>query len=280
MGQQASKLAKSVQQAAASAKQKSNAGGAVAVQQQQTSQRFTDPNATEAGFTRGEGAVVDARDARQRQFLEEKAGGAEFKEMPDDLVKFLKDVGPIQPKAERKRTKRLDAKGQPSGQKHVAPPRAGEIVDSSPRKRESMRLAADVEGFDTVRTTSFSNKQDLEDPRDFSVGDTLDLYSLIVRKHTAPSVTDAVESFYQERIKDRDVDWTEEEASRHRELVRNSMEFLELPVVMKDTDETYVGAYPERVAELQQLKIAQVAKERVRLVLEDLAEQKKEEGNA
>jgi hypothetical protein len=139
-----------------------------------------------------------------------------------------------------------------------------------------MNLAKDVEGFTTTRTTSFSYKQDQEDVRDFGAGDVLDIYDLVARKHTLPSINEAVESFYKDRLKDRDIEWTDEETQQHHELLRQALEYIEIPVVMKDTDDSYIGAWPERVEELKQLKIVEMPKTKVKLVMEDLLELKKE----
>ena len=52
--------------------------------------RFTDPNATEGGFRRGQGPV-NPKDEMQRKFLEQKAGA---QEMPEDLLSFSKMLDP------------------------------------------------------------------------------------------------------------------------------------------------------------------------------------------
>jgi hypothetical protein len=278
MGQQASKAAKNISSRLSVAAKKSTA----------PAQRFTDPSATDAGFTRGEGpansdgsAYRDPRDEKQRQFLEKQAGGdSKFKEMLDDL---LVDAGPL---VKKEKKTRLQAKFQPTGKDNSRTPHqpnsipideeTGKAVESSPRRREAMPLAKDVEGFTTTRTTSFSYKQDQEDIRDFGVGDVLDIYDLVARKHTLPSINAAVESFYKDRVKDRDIEWTDEETQQHHELLRQALEYIEIPVVMKDTDDSYIGAWPERVEELKQLKIVEMPKTKVKLVMEDLLELKKE----
>jgi hypothetical protein len=260
--------------------------------------RFTDPSATEAGFTRGEGPVRsdggayrDPRDEKQRQFLEQQAGGSDkYKEMPDDLVKFLVDAGPLERKKEKSNPLHaMQVTSKTAGSKHdkSRAPRqpnsipidheTGKVMESSPRVREEMPLAKNVEGFNTTRTTSFSYKQDSENERDFGIGDVLDIYDLVVRKHTLSSIDEAVESFYQERIQDRDVQWTEEESKEHHELLRQALKYVEIPTIMKDTDDSYVGAWPERVEELTHLNIVEMPKTKVKLVMEDLLQQAKEE---
>jgi hypothetical protein len=59
--------------------------------------------------------------------------------------------------------------------------------------------------------------------------------------------------------------------------LRQTLKYVEVPVVMKDTDDSYVGAWPERVEMLQFLKLVEMPKTKVKLVLEDLMEAKKEE---
>jgi len=290
MGQQASKLARSARTAAAGTTSSSRTGAVVSGTG--TPQSFTqEPSnaSNEAGFTRGQGATVDPRDERQRQFLEQKAGGSEFKEMPSELIDFLNDSGPIQRKTATKTAKQLlekrketfpsltSAPALTSTAAPTAPAGAIQRTETSPRVREAMPLAANVPGFDTIRTTSFSHKADLEDPRDFAVGDVLDLYAFIVRKHSSATTEQAVQSFYQEQTKDRDIDWSDDEKKHHVDLLRQTLEYLELPVIMKDTDQTYVGTWPARVQELEQLKLVKMPKNRVQLVLQDLAERKREQ---
>jgi hypothetical protein len=295
MGQQASKAAKNV----------STRLSAVSKQISKPTSRFTDPSATEAGFTRGEGPVrsdggvyIDPRDEKQRQFLAKQAGGSDkYKEMPDDLVKFLVDVGPVGKKKEDKKENinnklhAMQVKSSPAASStkdnaRVNPRQpnsipidqeTGKAVESSPRVREEMPLAKNIGGFNTTRTTSFSYKQESENDRDFGVGDVLDIYDLVVRKHTLSSIDEAVESFYQDRIKDRDVKWTDEEQKGHRELLQQALKYVEIPIIMKDTDDSYVGAWPERVEELKHLKIVEMPKTKVKLVMEDLLQDKKEE---
>jgi hypothetical protein len=281
MGQQASKVASKISSRLTSDIKAVGVPTTLRAPGANTASRFTDPSATEAGFTRGEGPFIDPRDEKQRQFLEKQAKNAP-KEMPPDLLEFLKDAGPLQIKVEKKKKSvpQIQSKSQPQlavQDLQVVEQKTGKNVETSPRRRELMPLAENVKGFNTVRTTSFSYRQDTQDAKDFGVGDVLDIYDLVVRKHTMPSIDEAVESFYKDRVKDRDTEWTDAETERHRELLRQTLKYVEVPVVMKDTDDSYVGAWPERVEMLQFLKLVEMPKTKVKLVLEDLMEAKKEE---
>jgi len=145
----------------------------------------------------------------------------------------------------------------------------------SDRQQESMPLMERVEGFDTVRTTSFSHKQDTLDPQELGAGDVLDLYDLLSRRKNG-SIDEAIQSFYDQHAKGREENWTEKDKERHKAMLRNTLEYIELPVIMKDTDDSYVGAWPDRVQELTHIKLREMPKSIVKLVLEDLSEVEKE----
>lgn len=71
----------------------------------QQNHTFTDPNALLGGFRRGqsEGSITES-EINQKKFLEAQqgqlSGNKKNKEMPDDLIKFLNDLGPVQKKVD------------------------------------------------------------------------------------------------------------------------------------------------------------------------------------
>ena len=242
---------------------------------------YSDPHAVHGGFTRGEGPYQDPRDLIQQEFLKQKAGGSgEYKEMPPDLIKFMKDVGPLKRKDQVEKEKQAEKekwsrRNMPKHLREEEGQDKKEPHSQSDRRRESMPLMERVEGFDTVRTTSFSYKDDTLDPKDFGAGDVLDIYDLLSRKKRS-SIEESMASFYKQHAQNREENWTEEEKNRHQEMLRNTLQYLELPVIMKDTDDSYVGAWPDRVEELKQIKLREMPKTSVKLVLEDLSEPEKD----
>ena len=54
------------------------------------------------GFFRGQNPVEDPRDVAQEQFLVQQSGGSKkLEEMSPELLKFLKDAGPLQKKVNK-----------------------------------------------------------------------------------------------------------------------------------------------------------------------------------
>jgi len=217
--------------------------------------------------------------------------------MSDDLVKFLTDVGPLRKKEIKTPASRSSS--EPTGsaaRRQKAPPRVLSRLDeeqlehdsdkegeeSHVPKRESMRLVEDLEGFETERTTNFSHRGYVDDPRDFGV-DVLGLYSLLSGRTRTPknaSNEEIARSFYDEAVKDRtlpdgdggDGDWAERDRARHEELLRNALGHVEVPVIMRDAEDGgFVGAWPDRVPDLERMRISLVPKTSAVLVLEDVS---------
>lgn len=184
------------------------------------------------GFSRGAGAEI-VQDVKQREFLQEKATP---KEMPPELIKFMKDVGPLKAPNLVKHTRiRQDQ---------------GDDTSSSPvRKVESMRLAEGVEGIETTRTTNFSSKADLIDPNDVGM-DVLEMYAFLSGKTGCDNIPTGA-----------------------KEAATSMREYLSAPVLMEETtDNTFVGVPPEKAEELSQAHptMKTLSSTRAKLVLEDL----------
>lgn len=182
-------------------------------------------------------------DLKQQHFLKEKAPQSSTStELPQELVDFLKEAGPLKSSEEASKPK-VERK----------------------RQRESMRLASEVEGFETLKTTNFSDRVDPIDPRELGAGDVVDMYDLLSR-----SRSDAVSTFLEEQKLKLPQPWDAKTEERHRQMLHNSLAHIELPVVMEDTDETFVGIWPDDMKDMEMARIQPVSRERVRLVLDDL----------
>lgn len=170
-------------------------------------------------------------------------------EMPPDLIKFIQDVGPLKRKGEQE----VKEKSQPRVQ------------------RTSMRLAEGVEGFETLRSTSFSTKTD-DRQEEESLIDVVDIFRLIELKHQVGSSEKAVDKFLDENNKGGNKD-----NRQHEKEMLQMLECLEIPVILRDTDQSLVGSWPDRVEELKQLKLEPVAASTMKPVLQDLYERQVEE---
>jgi hypothetical protein len=221
--------------------------------------------------------------------------------MPDDLVRFLRDAGPLQKKkaggeegGEKK--KKAGPTPPPLPEKNGDRAPASAAASSSPpprtpssqRRREVMPLASGVEGFGTERTTNFSYDGGEDDdpsrlrprPRSRLEGeaagsfDVVGMYRILaskeLREHqeTPPSLGG----------EDGDADL--DPAVRQRIL--DARRYLEVPAIVTDPldkdDGGYLGVHPRKLGEL---RVDLVPKTEVVLVLEDLADQRdREEGRS
>lgn len=211
---------------------------------------FTDPNAMDGGFQRGLGAPI-RQDIEQEAFLKSQQEG-DNQEMSEDLIKFLQDMGPIQ----RKKTST-----GPRVRKH-------QLEEHERRKLEEGRQIREMPimqetTFFTTRTTNFSRKKEEEDPFGLT---GRELFQLLQDGDAAAAAVAA------------QVETTnEKEKQEYSYMLHNSIKYLQVPVIMKDTDDTYVGTWPESVADMKLLKLTVVPESQVRILLavEDPDEQKK-----
>lgn len=277
------------------------------------------------GFLRGRSGVGTQREEDQRQFLQSlqqqqqtaytnKYGGAaavEYQDkLPDDLIKFMTDVGPLKRRdngeptgTETKVTTKRQASrlprmplisSLPSTLPKFVPPgtpaTTSEPVLPTPketpaawdktRKTENMRLAKHVAGFETARTTSFSNKTDAVDPNMPLGLDVIQLYGLVTQSvdlesfcaHPLPAAGIATTGDAASTAPTRTTTGTIH--AEHRLLLEQSLKYLQVPMLLQDSDGSFVGAWPEQAAVLQQahLGMGPVPTYQARLVLEDLWE--------
>jgi hypothetical protein len=338
MGQTASKVAKSVvSKSRTVGKGPASASGAAAAspaidpnspEQPQPPQRH---QASSSKYISDEIASsypsgLDHRDAIQRRFLEEKAGSLEYKEMPQDLVDFLKKAGPLRQRPssnssvsgsggdnsqevarklrlprhlrdlEDKNSNNSNEQQQPSLSTSSSSPRGSGGPDE--RQVESMRLVKNIPGFETSRSTNFSTRpaaNDNDDPTIFQAGQVLDIYDMIMllrqRKEEAASSASnlehaqkqqqeevVVQEIYQQYAKKFAIPEEDIEQERHLELLRKTLAYLEVPVILKDTsDGSYDGVYPEQVADFELLGGVIMPPTSVKNVLQDFSDMRKKD---
>ena len=235
-------------------------------------------------------AQPSPRDLAQQEFLKQgntkgSGGAQDFQEMPDELVKFLSDAGPLH-KQERATTSSGSAKReprlprQPWQQQEVETSSSASMGSGSTRserRQESMPLAQKIEGFETNKSTSFSRSTPEINPKIYQKGTTLDLYRLLSLKsngtNQSPSSFDSiVQQTYAEYSKEAVLP-DETEQSKHKELLKNTLKYMDLPVIMKDYKDnmdSYDGIHPKEVEVYEMMKYDVLPKDKVRLVLEDL----------
>lgn len=222
------------------------------------------------GFSRGAGLRTHQEDV-QRQFLQAQqqkgannhnnsSGDSTYKDkLPDDLIKFMTDVGPLTRKGETtQRRRRLPRTNAAASVDEDASSGQSPAADKT-RRTENMRLAENIAGFETSRTTSFSHKHEVVDPKDAGL-DVVQIYSLLAGRST-------MDSYCPPSLdeKDRQV---------QLRLLEQLIQYTQLPVLLRDTDDTYVGAWPEKAQDLQQeyRGMTRLSTNSAKLVLEDLWE--------
>lgn len=298
MGQAASKAAGRVAKSAASGAAKTAA---------------TTPPPSAVGGTSGTAAAAAAsaqvrppsfdtrpsqHDLAQQQFLKQQGNKGnsgnkndndnDYTEMPSDLLNFLKDAGPLD-KQDAGSTAGVAATRPPALMKEPRLPKQPwqQSQSSSGPIQEKMPLAEKIEGFETTKTTSFSRHQEEINPKFYQKGTTLDMYRLLSRRQqnstsslSSSSAKNLVEETYREYAAEFPLPAKEDDQAKQKELLSHTLQYLELPVIMKDrkdNEDAYDGIFPQQVDDYKMLRMVECPKTQVRLVLEDLWELENEE---
>jgi hypothetical protein len=232
--------------------------------------------------------------------------------MPQDLVNFLKNAGPLQKhdggstaataprkhKLPRWATSNADDKESSS-----SPPPTGSGGSTSSSNRrvvESMPLAEKIEGFATTKSTSFSQQAPEVDPHIYQWGTTLNIYQLLQQKEqyrnhpptgSSNKTSDDMEldSMAYDDIVQQTYDAYGHQfplpppdvAQRQQTLLKHTLQYLDNPILMKDDQDnadSYDGIPPSQVATYETMKLQIVPPTRARLVLEDLHDMEPKEG--
>jgi len=183
--------------------------------------------------------------------------------------------------------KELEQDGETSEKRH-------RMETAGERKQTEMRLVEGIEGHSTTRTTNFFTSRigeddDEQDLQDFGFID-LELYDLLRRcelaakaNQDAKDVTtmeNVATSFYRETRGEQleAAGFTQEQQNEQQQLLKNTAEYLELPIVTKDEDANYVGLdRKELQREFAHQKLDIVDESRVKLVLADLVDMQRKE---
>lgn len=222
------------------------------------------------GFYRG--SAYSDREESQEEFLRKRSKN-DNQEMPPELIKFMRDLGPLQkfentsqivnkdqnlpPKLKKTRAPRgmrdeeNSSKSSSNNSQQKSSNEAHKATDT--RRQERMRLVAGIEGHETTRTTDFSQLKEAVDANDIGI-DLLKIYSLLQGNIVVNPALD------------------ESAREQHEKLIHDTQQFLDLPVILRDSDGSYIGAKQANVAKLQELYegIQPLPKSEAILVLEDL----------
>lgn len=215
------------------------------------------------GFMRGDGlASQDIRDLGQEMYLKSKQKGAP-QEMPEDLLKFITDIGPARQTVDKEMTtKRLLEEGN-----------AGELEKTesertAPRQRIEMPLMGEDHNFSVSRNTRFSSSA--EDTRQEFGITNLQFYAM-VREHEKDNSEEMIGKIYEKFTEGRDI-WDDKEQEAHKKKMSDALAYVSIPVLRVDTDGNILGLHPDRVPGPEVKSLQSISPLKAKLVLEDVLE--------
>ena len=226
------------------------------------------PKAANPGFFFRGDAPPDIRDVRQEIYLQKVHKIDDLSkgppEMPNDLMKFIQDVGPVKQSIDEEFTspRLLTEEGKNE---------LGKSESGRRSKRIRMPLMGGDESFTTTRNVNFVHSSDAIDAKDFGTTN-LQLYQFLT-KGASSGLSDSiavVDEFYKTNTADQEV-WTEKEREEHKQMLHQVLSAIELPALVKDSDGNLLGIYRESVPGPEVRALQLVPDTKVKLVLEDLA---------
>ena len=158
--------------------------------------------------------------------------------------------------------------------------------EAAQRSRDDMRLVESIEGYSTPRTTNFFTSslsaEEEENLSDFGLND-IETYDLLKRSSGkgGEKDDDVCLSFYNAKAPADRIEsagWTDEEQKQQQKLLRDTINSLELPVIIKDEDANYLGLQSKEFDKEFAFQKADVVDEsRVKLVVADLYDLQRKE---
>jgi hypothetical protein len=215
------------------------------------------------GFLRGGGSAADdIRDVGQEMYLKSQQKNAP-QEMPDDLLKFIQDVGPAKQSIDKERTStRLLEK------ENVKELEKGESERNSPRKRTDMPLMGEDHDFSVPRSTNFTSGTDAIE-KNFGISN-LQFYDLLQQKSSEATGEDSVVDSFYEKLVSKDGKWGEEETKIHKKKLMEALSAVQIPVLRIDTDGNIFGLHPDRLLGSEVKALEPISPSKAKLVLEDV----------
>ena len=189
--------------------------------------------------------------------------------MPQDLLDFLNDVGPLERKVNKERTSPKVYESLKSEEEQVRK----KVEESRMRKRRIMPMVehssdgeeAEEDGTATSRTTNFSSTNKEEDNQHLRLTDS-ELFGFLTQlKDNKVTAKEIVTQHFENNgepilPQDRTV--------KHIDSIKNMNKFIGIPILMEDTDKSIIGAWSHRIEDLKSLKI-KMAQENIRLAMSE-----------
>jgi len=235
--------------------------------------KYSDPNAAQYGFKR-DTATKSAKEQDQVTFLKELDKDTP-QEIPDDLLKFLNDAGPASQTIDKELTSpRVRDMKEEERKSH-------QNQSNKLRKRRKMPMVEKLgegtssEGLTTERTTSFSTtiRDKNESHTRFSHFEVFEMLKKSQFKNAEVISKERLESIANSQLEEHVIlngsnpIITDSQKIESTRLLLNVIKYNGSPVLMEDTDKSLVGAWSDRVEELNKIKV-RIAGAQVQLAME------------
>lgn len=225
--------------------------------------KYIDPSAMQ-GFKRDQWSPSETLPSEkvQNEFLTGTKGTkGSAQELPEDLIKFLNDAGPLEKKVDKNLTSPkvyeslLDEQEQMRQQQQSRQRRRrmmpmisseGDAVETDSEGKEEN----ETDGTMVSKTTNFSTKK-IDEGRPGIFLEDDEIFRLLSEYQKEKT---SAESFIDERLSDVEHGsnaMSDEEKREYVELVNNMLQYTGVPILMQDTDKSYVGAWNNKVEDLK-----------------------------
>jgi len=222
--------------------------------------KYTDPSGLHAGFKRDQWNASDSLPTERGQsaFLT-KANLDTPQEMPDDLLKFLNDAGPMEKRVDKEFTSpkvyesllvEEEQRRQQQQQDRQRRRRVMPIVGDGELDADADRM----DGTTVSRTTNFSTAVRDENEAQVRLGDK-ELFQLLTDLQAEQITSDA---FVRNKFSGEE-SVTEEQRQDNINLIESMKKYTAIPALMQDTDKSLVGAWPDEIEELKMVGVRMTA---------------------
>jgi len=224
------------------------------------SSKYIDPSAMQ-GYRRDTWSEQELipRDKEQLDFLKASRSDAP-QEMPEDLISFLNEAGPLERKVDKEFTSPkvydslLEEEEQRRQQQQADNQRRRRIMPMMEREESGREGSVDarMDGSTVSRTTNFSTSKKKEET-EFTMTDE-DLYKLLSDLQSGLVTTDQFLLNKQKKVQNLSA-VADEQEKEYVDLIENMQRFNGIPTLMQDTDKSLVGAWSDQVEQLKLLNV-------------------------
>ena len=233
-----------------------------------TNNKYTDPSAMQ-GFKRDQWTDVESLPSERGQadFLSQQSSQAP-QEMPDDLIKFLNDAGPLERKVDKELTSpkvydslleeeevRKQQQDSNRQRRRRMLPMMGEGEGNTDVDADSISKEK-LDGTTVSRTTNFSTVKKEEKETEIRLDDD-QMFQLLSKLQTGMITPDA----YVEENKNEAM--TVEQIEENVKILQYMLENTSIPTLMQDDDKSYVGAWhtEDRIEKLKLMGVRMAGNE-------------------